>query len=108
ILKAQFVEIVAADIDVEILAPIVLYPLVHDGTAGNEILDAIGAVAQWRLEGGRADLALLACLTGALPPVLRQDIELADDERHFPVLGRIEDESDLALAGLLHLRNMAI
>ncbi len=40
--------------------------------------------------------------------MLRQNIELADNERQFPVSGRIEDESDLAFAGLLHLRNMAV
>ena len=67
IFEAQLVEIVAADIDVEILAPIVLHPLVDDGAAGDELLDPVGAVAERRLERGRADVAL-ACPTRRFPP----------------------------------------
>ena len=67
IFEAHLVEIIAADIDVEILAPIVLHPLVDDGAAGDELLDAVGAVAERRLQRGRADVALLARGVGALP-----------------------------------------
>ena len=42
IFEAQLVEIVAADIDVEVVAPIVLHALVDDVAAGRELLDAVG------------------------------------------------------------------
>ena len=104
----HLVEIVAPDIDVEILAPIVLDALVDDGAAGDELLDAIGAVAERRLERGGADVALVAGRVGAFPPVLRQHVELADDLRQFAVAGPIEGEGHLALAGLLRLHDVAI
>ena len=108
IFEAQLVEIVAADIDVEILAPIVLDALVDDVAAGRELLDAVGAAAERRLERGFADVALLAVLVGALPPVLGQDGELADDLRQLAVAGRVEREGDLAIAGLLGLDDVAV
>ena len=108
IFEPHLVEIIAPDIDVEILGPIVLHPLVDDGAAGHEFLDPVGAVAERRLERGGADVALLAGCVGSLPPMLRQHAELTQDHRHFTVTRRIEDEGDLALAGLLDLHDVAI
>jgi hypothetical protein len=71
IFKPQLVEIVATEVDVEILSPIVLHPLVDDGAAGDEVLDAVGGVAERRLERGRADVALATRRVGPLPPSLR-------------------------------------
>src|SRR5262245_54566008 len=73
ILVAQFVEVVAPDIDVEILRPVVLHALVDDGAPRHEFLDAVGAIAQRRLERGSADIALLARRVAPFPPMLRQD-----------------------------------
>ena len=108
IFEAQLVEIVAADIDVEILAPIVLDALVDDVVAGREFLDAVGTAAERRLERGFGDAALLAVLVGALPPVLRQNGQLTDDLRQFAVAGALEGEGDFALAGFFRLDDMAI
>ena len=108
ILEPQLVEIIAPDIDVEILAPIVLHPFVHDGAAGDELLDAVGAVAERRLERGRADVALPAGGVGPLPPMLRQHVELTQDQRHFTIARGIEDEGDFALPSLFHFRDMPI
>ena len=108
IFEPQLVEIVAADLDVEIRAPIVLHALVDDLAAGRKILDAVGAGAERRLERGGADVAFLAVLVGALPPMLGQDVELADDLRQLAVAGTIEREGDLAIAGFFHLDDVAI
>ena len=74
----------------------------------DELLDPVGAVAERRLERGRADVALLAGGVGAFPPMLGQHVELADDQRHLAVSRSVEGEGDLALAGLLDLRDVAI
>ena len=108
IFEAQLVEIVAADIDVQILAPIVLDALVDDVAAGRELLDAIGAAAERRLERGRADVALLAVLVGAFPPMLAAGRELADDLRQFAIARAVEREGDLAIAGFLDLDDMPV
>ena len=108
ILKSQLVEIVSADVDVEILAPIILHPLVDHGAAGDEILDPVGAIAERRLQRGGADVALLARWVGALPPMLGQHIELPDNQRHLAISGAVEDERDFALARLLDLGDMAV
>ena len=108
IFKPQLVEVVATDVDVEIPSPIVLHALVDDGAAGDELLDAVGAVAERRLERGRANVAFAAGRVGPLPPMFRQDVELAQDERHFAIARPVEDEGDLALSGLLHLGDVAV
>src|SRR5262249_26204905 len=108
IFETYLVEIVASDIDVEILAPIVLHPLVDDRAAGYKFSDSVGAVAERRLECGRADIALPPGLVDALPPVFGQHLELADNDRHFAVSGTVEGEGDFALSGLLHFRAVAI
>ena len=46
IFEPQLVEIVAADVDVDGLAPIVLHALVDDAAAGRELLDAVGAASR--------------------------------------------------------------
>jgi len=101
IFEAQFFEIIAADIDVEVLAPIVLDAFEDDGAAGREVLDAVSAAAERRLERGFAGVALLAVFVGAFPPCFGQDDEFADDLRQLVVAGTIEGEGDLAIAGLL-------
>ena len=45
---------------------------------------------------------------GSFPPMLGQHVELTQDHRHFPVARRVEDEGDLALAGLLHLDDVPV
>ena len=87
ILVANFVEVVAPDIDVQVLGPIVLHPPVDHRAAGDEFLDAVGAIAERRLERGRADVALLARRVASFPPVLGQYSELPEDHRHFPIAG---------------------
>ena len=67
IFEVQLVEIVAADIDVELAAPIVLDALVDDVAAGGEFLDAVGAGAERRLERGCADVALACRCRRCLP-----------------------------------------
>ena len=108
ILEANLVEVVAPDIDVQVLGPIVLHPPVNHRAAGDEFLDAVGAIAERRLERGCADVALLARRVASFPPVLGQDPELPEDHRHFPIAGGIERESDLALAALLNPRDVPV
>src|SRR5262249_26317276 len=60
ILEAQLVEIIAPDVDVEILCPIVLHPFVDDGTTRNKILDFIGTIAERRVPTGAPDVALFS------------------------------------------------
>ena len=108
IFEVQLVEIVAADIDVDVAAPIVLDALVDDVAAGREILDAVGPGAERRLERGVGDVAFLAVGVGALPPVLRQDGQLADDLRQFVIAGAVEGEGDFVIAGLLRFGDVAV
>ena len=75
---------------------------------GDEFLDAVGGIAERRLERGCADVALLARRVVSFPPVLGQYSELPEDRRHFPIAGGIESECDLALAALLNLHDVAI
>ena len=67
-----------------------------------------GAVAERRLERGCADVALLPGGVGAFPPMLGQHVELTQDQRHFAVARRVENEGDLALAGLLDLDDVPV
>src|SRR4029079_9819904 len=108
VVVTQLVEIIAPDIDVEVLAPIVLHPLVDDAAARHDLLDAVGAVAERRLERGHADVALAALLIGALPPVLRQHGELADDLRQLAVAGALKSEFDLVIAEFFGLNDVPI
>ena len=108
ILVANFVEVVAPDIDVQIVGPIVLHPRVNHHSAGDEFLDAVGAISERRLERGCADVALLARRVASFPPMLGQYSELSEDHRHFPIAGGIESESDLALAALLDTHDVAV
>src|SRR5260370_9248897 len=94
--------------DVEILAPIVLHPLVDDGAAGDELLDAVGAVAERRFERGRADVALFAGGGGPLPPMLRHHVELTQDERHFTISRGRRKEDEFRLPHLCQFLYMAI
>src|SRR5262249_28833178 len=85
ILKAQLVEIIAPDVDVETLGPIILHPLVDDAASGHELLYPVCAVGDGRLERGRPDIAFFAALISAFPIVLGHDVELADDLRQLAV-----------------------
>src|SRR5262245_55782100 len=90
ILVANFVEVIAPDINVQVVGPIVLHPPVNHHTAGHEFLDAVGAIAERRLERGCADVALLARRVTSFPPVLGQYSELSEDHWHFPIAGGTE------------------
>src|SRR5262245_64979491 len=94
ILDPDLVEIVLPNADIEVLAPMVFHALIDDAAPGREILDAVGAAPERRLERGGADVALAAGLVGAFPPVLRHDGELADDLRQLAIARRIEREGD--------------
>jgi hypothetical protein len=108
ILVANLVEVVAPDIDVQILGPIVFHPLVDHLATGDEFLDAVGGIAERRFEYGGADVALLARGVRSFPPVPGQHPELPEDDRHFMIAGGAEPEGDFALAALLHFLHVAI
>lgn len=108
IFVAQLVEIILADADRQLLAPVILHPLERDRAAGNEVLDPIGTGAERLFERGRADVALAAFGVRAFPPVLRQHRKLPDDLRQLAVAGRIERELHVALAGLFGLHDVTI
>jgi hypothetical protein len=83
ILVANFVEVIAPDIDVQPVGPIILHPSVNYHATGHKLLDAVGAIAERRLQCGRADVALLARRVVSLPPMLGQYSELPEDHWHF-------------------------
>src|SRR5208283_1365551 len=60
IFEPQLIEIIAADVDVDSAAPIVLDALVDDAAAGCELFNAVRAGAERRLERGRSDVALFS------------------------------------------------
>ena len=103
VLVADLVEIVPAAVHRQIAAPIVGHALVDGGAAGVEALQPVGAGAERRLERGLGRVAAASVRGRALPPVLRQHRQLADDLRQLAVAGLREGEGDLALAGLLRL-----
>ena len=108
ILVADLVEVVGADVDRQILAPIVGHALVGNGAAGHDRLDLVGAGAERRLERALADVALVAVGVGAFPVVLGQHQQLADDVRQLAVARLVEGEGHLAVAGLLRLDDVAV
>ncbi len=108
ILEAHLVEVVAADVDVEVLAPIVLHALVNDRAAGDELLDPVGATAERRLEPGGADVALVAVRCRCLPTsasAARRAGRRSAAARGCPA---VEGECDFALAGLLGLGHVPV
>ena len=106
--EADLVEIVVADVDVQVLAPIVLDPLVDDSSARLERLDAVGTGAERRLERRLRDVALLAVRVLPFPPMLREDLELAHDVRQLAIARAVEGEGHLALAGDFSLCHVAV
>src|SRR5882757_4901053 len=108
VLVPDLVEIIAADVDVEILAPVVLDALVDDGATGGEFLDAIRAAAERRLQRRCSDVALLAGRIGPFPPVLGQNGELAENIRKLAVARLVERELNLTLTDLFSLGDMPI
>src|SRR5262249_19309047 len=97
ILKANFVEIVLPDVDVEAIAPIVPDALVDDRPSRHEILDTVRTRAERRLERGDGNIALVAVAVGPLPPMFGQHGELADDQRQLAVARGIEREAHFTL-----------
>ena len=108
IFEADLLEIIAADVQVEILAPIVGDFLIDDRVAGREILDPVGARAERRLQRGLRHVALFAGFVGAFPPVLRQHRQLTDDLRQFAVARSVEHEGDFALGGFFRLGHVPV
>src|SRR5262249_9823796 len=99
ILVAQFVEIIPANVHVDVSAPIFLDALVNDVVGRRELLDPVRAAAEGHLKRGFSDIAFLAVLVGTLPPVFRQDRKLSDNLWQFTATGTVECKSDVAVAG---------
>src|SRR5262245_28903252 len=91
-----------------VVCRIVLHPPVNHHTAGHELLDAVGTIAERRLERGCADVTFLARRVTSFPPVLGQYSELSEDYWHFPIVGGTESEGDLALSALLNSHDVAV
>ncbi|MCY1549638.1 hypothetical protein D9M68_858190 [compost metagenome] len=75
-------------------APIVGHQLEGDGATSIEAVEFIGPRAQWRLQSGFSDVAGLASGVRALPPMLWQHHQLAEDQRKFAVAGLVEGEGN--------------
>ena len=105
---AEFVEIILADAVGQILAPVILHPFEHQRSAGDKVLDAIGPRSQRRLQRGRGHVALAALRVGAFPPVFRQHVELAGDQRKLAIAGAVEEELDVVVTDLLGLDDMLV
>src|SRR5262249_7533398 len=101
IFEAQLVEIIAADPDVDVFAPVILDPLVYDRAAGLEFLDAIRSRSKRRIERRCNDVTPLPRGRGRLPPVLGQDDQLAEDLRQLAIARCIERKSNFAFCGAL-------
>src|SRR5258708_34607848 len=76
---AHLVEIILADPYRQLLAPIILYSLQHDRSAGDKFLDTVGPGPYGRLQLGRRDVALAAPACGCCPQFPEQIPEFADD-----------------------------
>src|SRR5690606_10859499 len=101
IVGADDVEIVLPAIDGQILAPIILNPLERDAATRLEVGGAIRTAAERRLQRRPREVA-------ALPVMLRQDGELACDQRQSPIVALGDGEPHLALAELLRLDDALI
>ena len=106
--EADLVEVVVADVDVEILAPVVRHPLVDDVAARLEGLDPVGAGAERRLQRRLGDVALAPLRVRSLPTSASAGPELAHDVRQLAVAGAVEGERHLVLAGDLGLGHVAV
>jgi len=95
------IEIIAADVDRQILAPIIRDPFIGDIPVGLEFLDPVGTAAQRRFQGG------LGKITG-FPVMFRQHRQLADDQGQFPVFARLEGELDGAPVQLFRFGHAAV
>ena len=92
IVVPQQVEIVLADIDRDILAPVILDPLQHQGTAGVEFLDPVGP--------DPSGISSVVALTSRFLPwasvpshqCLGSTVEFAGYGRQFAVAGAVEGE----------------
>ena len=92
----------------QVLGPPVLDALVGDRAARIHLLDAVGPRAQADFERRLGEIARLAVGARALPEMLGQDRQLADDHRQLAVALDVEFERDLAVAGLLGLDHVLV
>ena len=77
--EADLVKIVVADVDVQVLSPIVGDALVADEAARLERLYPVWTGSKRRLQCGLGDIALATLRVFSLPPVLRQNRQLTHD-----------------------------
>ena len=99
ILGPQGAEVIAPLVDRNVPPPVIGDPLKLDETAGLKGADPIGAAAKRRFQGGFGEIT-------ALPVMLRQHRQLADNRRQFQTAGRRKAEGHLARAnhfGLGHI-----
>ena len=101
IVEADLVEIELAFVDRKLRAPVVRIALEGDARAGLHLADEIGAAADRRNEA-----RLLESL--GIDQMARQHRHQAHDQRHLAVAAAIEGELHLAVAGLLHARDLLI
>src|SRR5258708_13468006 len=80
---AHLVEIILADPYRQLLAPIILYSLQHDRSAGDKFLDTVGPGPDGRLQRGRRDVALSALAVRAFPITPGQSRHSPATVRHF-------------------------
>src|SRR5262249_15689597 len=102
------VEVVVPDGDVEPARPGVLDALENERSTGDELLDAVGAAAERRLERGRRDVTFPAGPVAPFPPMLGHHLQLADDLRQLPVAGSGEMKGEVVVAGLLDLGDVPV
>ena len=92
----------------QVLGPPIRDALIGDRATRIHVLDAIGARAQRNLERGLGKIARLAVGAGALPEMLGQNRQLADDHRQLAIAFDVEFEPDLAVTDLLGLDHVLV
>ncbi len=85
IVGAHHIEVVETAIDRQVLAPVVLDPLVTDRTSGLDLADLVRPAAQRRFEIALGEVAVF-------PPVLGQHGQLTDDQRQLAIVVVLEGE----------------
>ena len=108
VLVAQAVEIIAPDIDAQILAPIVIDARPGDGASGRHAVDLVGGRAERDFKRRTGNVALLALCILAFPPVLGQNGKLSQNLRQFAIALLAEGEFHLMFASLFRLLHVAI
>ena len=87
VVVADDVDVVLSPVDGEVATPVVGHALERNRPAGLDRRDAVSAAAERWFEGGGFEIA-------AFPVVLRQDLDLPDDQRQLAVHGVAEVEPD--------------